>query len=62
MLEPLVELMQHYGFWGFVLRGVLLGIPIAVAFPILHTRLFERFLCGVLRCLIAVLPKEKTPH
>lgn len=33
--------LDAYGFWGFVWRGLVLGLPIAVALPLLHPQLFE---------------------
>ncbi len=41
VIETLYEMQEYYGFWGFVWRGVVLGLPIAIALPILHPQLFE---------------------
>lgn len=33
--------LESFGFWGFVWRGIVLGLPVAIALPILHPSLFR---------------------
>lgn len=32
--------LEVFGFWGVVWRGVALGLPVAIALPLLHPNLF----------------------
>ncbi len=37
----MTEWIEVYGFCGFVWRGIVLGLPVAIALPVLHPQLFE---------------------
>lgn len=54
--------LEAYGFWGFVWRGIVLGLPVAIALPILHPSLFRPVDRLIDRHRSAGSNKEKAPH
>ena len=55
--------LEAYGFWGFVWRGIVLGLPVAIALPLLHPQLFapvDRLIDR--HCTNNSYTKEKAPR